>query len=163
MPVYALSVSMQDEAARISRMQFFLNAADEADALANFDELVIAGGALSGALVTGVNLSRPIDQATIDTINAAIALVGGARPLADHDVEKGARFMFRATDGDPVRITIPAIRGIYITPGGEVDQTAGGVTTFITAVTGSDASDEDGNDITALTKAYKVFKDRGQV
>jgi hypothetical protein len=163
MPVYSYTINFQDEAGRNSRAQGFLDGADEADILAQLETLVVNHATLSGALVTGVNYARPLDPAFLTAVTTAVNLSGGTRPLADHDVEKGGRFIWRTEDGDTHRITIPAIRGTFVTPGGEIDQVAAAVDAFITNVTGGDNSDEDGNDVTALVKAYKVFKDRGQV
>lgn len=163
MPVYRLTLSFQDEQAKHpSRFTTFLDAADEADAIAQRDDLVPFIGVMSGALLTGVDLSLPLSDTDLLTFQVAIALVGGARPLADHDNEKGLRFIWRTVGSDTTKTTIPAIRGIYVTPDGAADESAGPVSDFIDEMVGGDSSDKDGQSISALVKAYKVFKDRGQ-
>lgn len=163
MPIYRLTMSFQDEQAKHpSRFTTYLDAADEAAAIDQRDDIMPMVAAMSGSLVTAVELSRGLNDTDLLTLQVATALIGGARPLADHDNEKGLRFIWRTVGSDTTKTTIPAIRGIYVTPSGQADEGVTLVSDFITEMIGSDATDKDGENISDLVKAYKVFKDRGQ-
>lgn len=101
-------------------------------------------------------------------IGLAVALPGGlkASPLADSDVEEGARFSWRTALNTIPAFRMPTFDEAFISPGSRaVDTTDGTVDAFVQRViagrtvglTNVSPSDDHGEDITALDAARESF------
>ncbi|MBZ0275105.1 MAG: hypothetical protein K8I60_03105 [Anaerolineae bacterium] len=101
-------------------------------------------------------------------IGLAVDLPGGlkASPLADSDVEEGARFSFRTALNTLTQFRMPTFDEAFISPGSRsVDTADGTVDTFVqrilagrtVGVTNVSPSDDHGEDITALDGARESF------
>lgn len=101
-------------------------------------------------------------------IGLAVALPGGlkAAPLADADVEEGARFNWNAASGANTGFRMPSFDEAFIETGGTaVDVAATEVDDFVQRILAGQTvgiinvspSDNRGSDVTALESAYEQF------
>ena len=150
---FTYSVSFEDSDGHTSKMTGSLVRTDLAAAYAALEAICEAADELTGARITGVNLTAQVDTATW-TLKASAA--------AGSDVEIGGRFiMHTGVTNFLANITIPGwLKDVYSVAGGFVDTAAAEVLAFISALAVNGASTSHWEDLIALRTGYEVFNGR---
>lgn len=112
------------------------------------DLMMVDLAALTGMSLTGYSLTYSKAENT------------PAAATAKSRVEDKGVFIFRCTQGQFTRISIPAIVPAVVNDAGQIITSDAAVVAFITAVTAAGAifCNSNGNDITQIDKAYQAFR-----
>jgi len=146
--------TIRDEKGARSLVEIYL---PSATTIALAQDFVTAVAPLLEALITGA----------IERVGICVSgtLPGGLRasPLANSDVEEGARFIFTSAGGYTTSVRIPTFDDTLILEGTNiVDSDAGAVTSFVAGMTAGLATvqptDYRSADITALKSAREDFQ-----
>lgn len=116
-------------------------------------------------VIAGADILRPLVQALTDAVIVTQSVTfsyadnAPGTPVAGSRIEEKGVFVWRTANGRTTRFSIPAIKDTLLKASGAVDRSNLAVAAMITAVTDVDAlwCAADGNDITALAKAYQRF------
>lgn len=137
-----------------SLVEFYL---PDATTIADAQTWITAAAPLLNALITGA----------IERVGVCLsaALPGGLRasPLANSDVEEGAKFIFNSTGGYQTSVRIPTFDETHMVAGStQVDTTAGPVASFVAGMTAGlsliEPTDYRGADIVSLRSARESFQ-----